>query len=121
MDGQNKNLIFATVLSFFVILTWFFLFPPEELPQDIDNTIELTSDINNSGLLPPVVNTISNNSQTVAGLNNSKGAPAPRVEISTPNLSGSISLLGGRIDQLELKNYYETLEKKKNVTQISLD
>ncbi len=119
MDGQNKNLIFATVLSFFVILTWFFLFPPEELPQDIDNTIELTSDINNSGLLPPVVNTTSNISKTVAGLNNSKGAPAPRVEISTPNLSGSISLLGGRIDQLELKNYYETLEKKKNVTLLS--
>ena len=86
MDGQNKNLIFATVLSFFVILTWFFLFPPEELPQDIDNTIELTSDINNSGLLPPIVNTTSNISKTVAGLNNSKGAPAPRVEISTPNL-----------------------------------
>ena len=111
MDGQNKNLIFATVLSFFVILTWFFLFPPEELPQDIDNTIELASDKNNSGLLPPVVNTTSNIPQTVAGLNNSKGTPAPRVKISTPNLSGSISLLGGRIDQLKLKNYYDTSEK----------
>jgi len=31
MDDQNKNLILATVLSFLVILTWFWLFPPEDL------------------------------------------------------------------------------------------
>ena len=30
MDDQNKNLIFATVLSFIVILGWFVLFPPPE-------------------------------------------------------------------------------------------
>ena len=30
MDDQNKNLILATVLSFLVILGWFWFFPPPE-------------------------------------------------------------------------------------------
>ncbi len=35
---------------------------------------------------------------------------APRVRIETPTLSGSISLLGGRIDDLTLTQYRETIE-----------
>lgn len=34
----------------------------------------------------------------------------PRVEIDTPTLQGTISLRGGRIDDLQLKKYRETLE-----------
>ena len=33
MDDQNRNLILATALSFLVILVWFFLFPPPEVPD----------------------------------------------------------------------------------------
>ena len=35
-----------------------------------------------------------------------------RVKIETPSLSGSINLAGGRIDDLLLKNYRETLDLK---------
>jgi hypothetical protein len=34
MDDQNRNLILATALSMVVILIWFVLFPPPEVPQD---------------------------------------------------------------------------------------
>jgi len=35
----------------------------------------------------------------------------PRVQIQSPSLSGSLSLLGGRIDDLTLTQYYEELDK----------
>ena len=34
----------------------------------------------------------------------------PRIEINTSSLHGTISLLGGRIDDLTLANYRETLD-----------
>jgi YidC/Oxa1 family membrane protein insertase len=34
MDDQNRNLILATALSMVVILVWFVLFPPPEVPED---------------------------------------------------------------------------------------
>ncbi|MDB5394484.1 MAG: rane protein insertase YidC [Rhodospirillales bacterium] len=46
-------------------------------------------------------------------------AEAPRIKIETPKLHGSLSLAGGRIDDLVLANYYETIERKKLVTLLS--
>ena len=37
-------------------------------------------------------------------------AQSPRVAIDTPSLKGSIALKGGRIDDLTLKDYRETVE-----------
>ena len=34
MDEQTKNLILATALSFLVLLTWMFLFPPAPIPEN---------------------------------------------------------------------------------------
>ena len=38
-------------------------------------------------------------------------AQSPRVSIDTPSLAGSLSLKGGRIDDLVLKNYRQTIAK----------
>ena len=37
-------------------------------------------------------------------------AGAPRVAIDTPSLKGSIALAGGRLDDLTLRNYHETID-----------
>lgn len=105
MDDQNKNLILATVLSFLVILVWFVLFPPEQAPID--------PNLNTETLLPqagaaPVTVTDGGASPTSDG--ETLQSESARIEIDTPRLSGSISLLGGRIDDLSLKNYRETLD-----------
>ena len=42
-----------------------------------------------------------------------------RLDISTPKLTGSISLQGGRLDDISLMNHYDTLEKKNYVTLLS--
>src|SRR5271156_833568 len=39
-------------------------------------------------------------------------AEQPRVKIDTPRLHGSINLLGGRLDNLTLANYHETVDPK---------
>src|SRR5882757_6872749 len=46
-------------------------------------------------------------------------AEAPRIKIETPKLHGTLSLAGGRIDDLVLANYYETIERQKLVTLLS--
>lgn len=46
-------------------------------------------------------------------------AAVTRVDIDTPRLTGSISLRGARIDDLSLKGYYKTLDKKELVNLFS--
>ena len=119
MDGQNKNLILATVLSFVVILLWFFLFPPDEINQNPAVESASNASQENTGLLPPALNLTPQTGDQPSAIVPSSQNLAPRVKIDTPNLTGSISLLGGRIDELALREYFETLEKQKNVTLLS--
>ncbi|TXM96050.1 membrane protein insertase YidC, partial [Methylobacterium sp. WL122] len=39
-------------------------------------------------------------------------ARSPRIKIETPALAGSVALKGGRIDDISLKNYHETVDDK---------
>lgn len=102
MDDQNKNLILATVLSFVVIMVWFVLFPPPEPVVDPNAPAVVSTD----GTTPPAAVT---QPTAVPGESVTPAAEAPRLTIDTPELKGSISLLGGRIDDLELKTYNQTL------------
>ncbi|PZX12266.1 YidC/Oxa1 family membrane protein insertase [Palleronia aestuarii] len=108
MDDQNKNLILATALSFLVILVWFFLFPPEQQSPEAtepETTISETS----TATSPPQVQGEETRTSPDGQLADAV-EDAPRIAIDTPALEGSISLLGGRIDQLSLKRYQETLD-----------
>ena len=107
MDDQNKNLILATVLSFLVILAWFvggpMLFPqwfPEEPVAEQAAAPEAAT--------PP---TPADAAPAAAATTATEPTPeAPRLTIDTPKLSGSLSLAGGRIDDLSLKTYRETID-----------
>ncbi|NUB44488.1 membrane protein insertase YidC [Fertoebacter nigrum] len=110
MDDQNKNLIFATVLSFIVIMVWFVLFPPPEPVPPAPTEVATTADGN--ALVPPGEATIGTGAAPEAT------AEAPRLDIDTPRLQGSISLLGGRIDDLSLKTYRETLDPSSPIVRL---
>jgi YidC/Oxa1 family membrane protein insertase len=101
LDDQNKNLILATALSFLVILVWFFVFPPADPVTAPPDTISADG----RGLTPP-------KAAETAGGTPSEAAPtdAPRVTIKTDRLLGSISLQGGRIDDLALSDYHVTTD-----------
>ncbi|MED5532042.1 MAG: membrane protein insertase YidC [Pseudomonadota bacterium] len=112
MDEQTKNLILATGLSFLVLLTWMFFFPPEPIPENFDSLpIEDSLGISDgtTTLTDQEIQNYSESSQE-----GSIDQFAPRVEISTRNLKGSIWLKGGRIDDLSLVNYRETLDNTSN-------
>ncbi|TCK99447.1 protein translocase subunit yidC [Shimia isoporae] len=109
MDDQNKNLILATALSFGVILIWFLLFPPPEAVEDpnapavAEATVPAAPEASGT---PSATTEASGVTETAAEV-----ADAPRIEIATDRLSGSISLQGGRIDDLKLNDYRETLDE----------
>ncbi|MEL6466810.1 MAG: membrane protein insertase YidC [Pseudomonadota bacterium] len=108
MDDQNKNLILATALSFLVILVWFVLFPPPEPEVPLDATVPQTTQSQEEGTVPTAPSTADPAQPSTDA--STETADAPRIEIETPRLSGSISLLGGRIDDLKLKDYRTTLD-----------
>ncbi|SLN38072.1 Membrane protein insertase YidC [Pseudoruegeria aquimaris] len=106
MDDQNKNLILATALSFLVILVWFVLFPPEEPVVD-PNAPEVSETTN----VPAVDATpLATTDATAPAGGETAVAEAARIKVETEALSGTISLAGGRIDDLKLTQYKETIE-----------
>lgn len=119
MDDQNKNLILAIVLSGIVLLGWQFLFPTPEpvIDPNAQVSAQTTTDGANGSvaLAPPAVDTANEatgvNTDTADQVSN-----APRIAIDTPRLEGSISLVGGRIDDLSLKDYKVSLDSDEIVT-----
>ncbi|MBD3764919.1 MAG: membrane protein insertase YidC [Rhodobacterales bacterium] len=103
MDDNNKNLILATALSFLVILVWFVLFPPPE-PVTPDPA---AAPVAEAPLTPPAAATDAAATATAPA---AAVPAAQRLTIDTPRLTGSISLLGARIDDLSLKDYRVTLD-----------
>jgi YidC/Oxa1 family membrane protein insertase len=111
MDDQNKNLILATALSFLVILIWFVVFPPE------DSAIQppaATIAADGTAVLPPAAQDTAVAIPSIAVTPEQSRAEAlvatQRIIIDTPRVQGSISLAGGRLDDLSLKDYNETLD-----------
>jgi len=112
MDEQTKNLILATALSFLVLLTWMFLFPPAPIPENNglnENQTEQSINGKNKKLSNEEISNLEQSTNQ-----NSEDTFAPRVEILTKNLKGSIWLKGGRIDDLSLQKYRETLDSSSN-------
>jgi YidC/Oxa1 family membrane protein insertase len=122
MDDQNRNLILATALSFLVILVWFLLFPPP-VPEET-----LPPAVQNEATVPDTPLASTPGAVDQAGTTPGLGAPAvqsreaalaltERLPIRTARLEGSLSLLGGRIDDLKLVDYFETIDEgSPNVT-----
>ncbi len=106
MQEQNKNLILATALSFLVILVWFWLFPPEEITNP---PVEATTEQPPEAGVPTVETATNTTTETAPAA--VAAEDAPRLAIETEQFSGTISLLGGRIDELSLNQYNETLDE----------
>ena len=105
-QSDGKNLILAIALSMGVMLVWYTLFPPEELEQAPAETPVAEQQADGS---VPAVSQGTTAAEATAP--SEEVAQAARIAIETPTLSGSISLQGGRIDDLSLTNYRETIEE----------
>ena len=120
MDDQSRNLILATALSFLVILGWFVLGPilfPNAFPPVTEQTTTAGPGAPGAQPADTGATSVPGVATTAPGL----AAPAPetreaalaktqRVPIKTGRLVGSLSLTGGRIDDLKLSSYRVSVE-----------
>ncbi|HVR59365.1 MAG TPA: membrane protein insertase YidC [Pseudolabrys sp.] len=123
---DNKNTILAIVLSALVLLGWqyFFAVPQEKARQEQLQAQQQKQTVPTPGQpgqvgQPPA----QSGTPEVPGQTNAPAAAAPvtreaalagspRVSIATDNLQGSIALKGGRIDDLALLKFRETVDPK---------
>ncbi|MCX2724112.1 membrane protein insertase YidC [Roseibium salinum] len=126
MISENRNTILAIVLSLIVLLGWqYFVAAPQlerkqaqlEAQQQGEAGPQATSG-NPDAPQPSVTPGDGTSAQAPAtggqvGFANRQQALAAssRVSIDTPRLEGSVNLTGGRLDDLRLKDYHETVNK----------
>lgn len=121
MDDQNKNLILAVVLSGIVLLAWTYFFPAPDpvIDPNAPATVQTSdgTDVNGEtiALAPPSTDTL-NETTGVDTSTVEQTASAPRIDIETDRVEGSISLIGGRIDDLSLKDYSVEIDSDELVT-----
>ncbi|MBF9035796.1 membrane protein insertase YidC [Rhodobacterales bacterium HKCCE2091] len=122
MEDQSRNLILATALSFLLILVWFVLFPPEDQvpPQDPAAQTQAPDAATGGDLAVAPPSAEGGAALEPAATREDAIARSERVAIETPRLSGSISLTGGRIDDLSLTGYRVSIDDDSpNVTLLS--
>lgn len=126
MQGQqpqqpddHKNLLIAVVCSMVILMGWQFFFPPPtppapdpsvqtEGPQAAGQTAGA-----GGGVVPAAPGAAG---LTVPGAQQAGGPAATfdksaRIDIETPSLTGSISLRGGRVDDVQLTEFRETVSE----------
>ena len=122
MNQDNKNLFLAIGLSLLVIIGWNWFYGVPQIDKARQTQSQLQSGGQPPGAPPNATTPASPGSQADnSGLPPSLGgapeahktrdaalADSPRVKIDTKALAGSISLKGGRIDDVSLKGYRET-------------
>ncbi len=116
MDENNRNFILAIVLSIGVLFAWQFFFVPkhpragEAGRADAASPSRARRSRNRRTRLPRAA-APQPGAATAATMTREEAlAQSPRIAIDTPSLKGSIALKGGRIDDLTLKDYRETVE-----------
>jgi YidC/Oxa1 family membrane protein insertase len=112
---DHKNLILAIVLSLLVMLGYqeFFVQPSEEarLEAELDQpTSEVPEAPQPADETPPALGlTPQASPQTMPESAEAAESEGARIAIATARLEGSISLRGGRIDDVVLADYYDKL------------
>jgi YidC/Oxa1 family membrane protein insertase len=122
---DNKNTILAIVLSAIVLIAWqFFIAVPQQKAQQEKLQAQQqaqkqaaqpsqTAQPPQSATQPGVPQAPGQTAPAAAAVNREAALKAsPRIPIATDSLQGSIDLKGGRIDDLALAKFRETVDPK---------
>jgi len=119
MKSETRNMITAVVLSLFVVVGWQYFIVTPQVERAAEQAEIASQQSTNEGavdLATPtaianeVVSTPSSVEPSTFTNRLDAIASTERVKIETESLTGSINLVGGRIDDLSLKNYRETVD-----------
>ena len=128
---SNKNIIYATILSMVVLLCWtWFVEKPRIEKREAQNKAYIAQQAKiQKNQAPARSRSVSKTESFTPNLRDSRPvvialktrdqileqSKSQRIAIQSGNLHGSIYLKGARFDDLTLVNYFETIEKKKEV------
>jgi YidC/Oxa1 family membrane protein insertase len=114
---DNKNVFVAIALSMSVLLFWGAFFEtPEKVNQDLKTKNQIQKKTDNS-LTPstnqaPSINQINIKKKLSREESINK---SNRIKIENENIIGSISLIGGLIDDISFKNHKQKVDDNKNI------
>ncbi len=124
MISENRNTILAIVLSLIVLLGWqYFVAAPQlerqqaELQAQQEASQKAATGTANPDAPQPTGSQGANTAAPAAGQQaafanrDTALAASQRVTIDTPSLEGSLNLKGGRLDDIRLKDYHETVDR----------
>lgn len=125
--GENKNFILAIGLCVIVLFGWQALIGVPQMEKERLKQEQSQSTAQNTAAPQPAPGTSQAPQPSAGGVSGNLPLPgsvltpmmtrsaalavSPRVEVDTPSLSGSIALIGGRIDDLLLRDYRETVDR----------
>ncbi len=127
---EQRNIVLALALSAIIIIGWSFLqpflLPPSPAPPAQQQATSTTAQPSQT---PPPAGTPGATGVPDAGAASAAPEPvdrdtalkqSPRIPIDSPRLKGSITLKGGRIDDVVLADYRETVDpNSKNIVMLS--
>ena len=108
---DTKNVIAAISLSAAVIILYSLFFAPTPSPEEIKRTQEQKNQTTQNSETPSL--DVSENISKISRKESIK--ENERIEFENENIKGSISLLGGTIDDLLFKKYTKTLNGKDKI------
>lgn len=121
--SDQKNLIIAIILCFVIIFGFQYFYEAPKLKSEQENQAAATTTTSDASNAPTNVPGQAPAAATDAAKTDIPGAAIPnsvtraesltkakRVQINTPSLNGSISLTGGRLDDLKLVKFRETID-----------
>ncbi|OSQ44274.1 membrane protein insertase YidC [Thalassospira alkalitolerans] len=113
--NEQRNLWIAIAASVVILVGFQFFFAPEPDPQVQEAQVREQLDVNGTNTPQAASNAPSvpgGQQQLAAPVVNRDDALAksPRIKIETPRVEGSIRLVGGMIDDIQLQDYRETEE-----------
>ncbi|GJD45191.1 Membrane protein insertase YidC [Methylobacterium cerastii] len=126
MGNDKTNMFVAIALSLVVLLGWNYFVAAPRVEQQRQANLQNQAAQQSPGVTPdgvpspspkeggpaaPVAGTLPNAATGPIGRTEAL-ARSPRIKIETPALAGSVALKGGRIDDISLKNYHETVDDK---------
>jgi YidC/Oxa1 family membrane protein insertase len=121
MKQDNKNLFLALGLSMLVLIGWNYFYGVPKVDkarqtqaqlQNVKPAGQSASPESGTAAPPSMPAPSATPTEEIPKSRDQALAASLRVSVDTPNLKGSIALKGGRIDDVALKRYHETIDPK---------